>query len=102
MKVVARRQIESSHPIVAVLSRKISGSIDGEAIQKDITGARGIPLIKSEEMIGITPHEQSGLNAPITVAIRIDNSGFLFRAFLICFDIPERLTATAKGMVIRK
>ena len=42
--------------------------MDGEAIQNDITGARGTPLINRDAMTGITPQEQKGLKAPTTVA----------------------------------
>jgi hypothetical protein len=42
--------------------------MEGEAIQKDITGASGTPLISSDAITGMTPHEQKGLKAPRTVA----------------------------------
>ena len=42
--------------------------MEGDAIQNDITGARGTPLISREAMTGITPQEQKGLKSPTTVA----------------------------------
>lgn len=97
-----RRQIESFQPIVAVLNRKISGSMEGEAIQNDITGASGTPPIKSEEMTGITPQEHKGLSAPSIVAKKMDKIGFLFSVFLMILETPRRLTLTARGIDIRK
>ncbi len=45
--------------------------MDGEAIQRDITGARGTPLISRLAITGMTAHEQKGLNAPTTVASKM-------------------------------
>ena len=101
-KVALNRQIASSHPITETLKKKISGSIDGEASQKDITGASGTPPISSEAITGITPHEQNGLKAPIMVANTMAVTGFLFSALLIYFEAPETLTKTATGMVITR
>jgi hypothetical protein len=98
-KVDASLHTASFHPKTELLRKKISGSIDGDAIQKDITGASGTPPIKSELITGITPHEQNGLNAPTIVASNTDSSGFLPKAFLINFEAPERFTATASGIV---
>ncbi|MEZ4644480.1 MAG: hypothetical protein R3E31_17400 [Chloroflexota bacterium] len=42
--------------------------IEGDAIQKAITGARGTPPMSSEATTGMTLHEQNGLNAPTAVA----------------------------------
>ena len=67
-KVESRRHRASFQPRAATLRKKISGSIDGEAIQNDITGANGTPLKSSAAITGITPHEQKGLNAPTAVA----------------------------------
>ena len=86
--VAANLHIDNSHPIVAVLKKNISGSIEGEAIQNDITGANGTPPINKDVIIGITPHEQNGLKAPTIVARRIETIGFLLNIFLICFAAP--------------
>jgi hypothetical protein len=80
--------------MVAVLRKNISGSMDGDPIQKDITGANGTPPINKDAITGITPHEQNGLKAPTTVANNIDTIGFLLNALLMCFD--------AIGIVITK
>ena len=100
MKVATSLQTESFHPIVATLKKKISGSIEGEAIQKDITGAKGTPPISRLAIRGITPQEQNGLNAPTNVANSIDRNTFLFNAFEMYFDTPDTLTITDIGIVI--
>lgn len=99
-KVATSLQTDNFHPIVAVLKKKISGSIEGDAIQNDITGAKGTPPINNEAITGITPQEQNGLNAPTTVAKTIETIGFLVNAFLMNFDAPDNCTATAIGIVI--
>ena len=68
-KVAASRQRASSQPMEPTLSTKISGSMEGEASQKDITGARGTPLTSRAVMMGMTPQEQKGLRAPTKVAM---------------------------------
>jgi len=45
--------------------------MEGDAIQNDITGANGTPLISSAAMTGMTPQEQKGLKAPTAVASRM-------------------------------
>jgi hypothetical protein len=50
--------------------------MDGDAIQKDMTGAMGTPPINKAAITGITPQEQNGLMAPKAVARIIDTSGF--------------------------
>ena len=60
------------HPILATLKKNISGSIDGDANQNDITGARGTPDISIDAITGITEQEQNGANAPIIVASVIE------------------------------
>jgi hypothetical protein len=45
MKVVDNLQTDNFQPKLAVPKKNISGSIEGEAIQKDITGAIGTPPI---------------------------------------------------------
>ena len=84
--VAANLHIDNSHPIVPVLKKNISGSIEGDAIQKDITGAKGTPPSNKEAIIGITPQEQNGLIAPTIVAKRIETTGFLLITLLIIFD----------------
>ena len=88
MKVVANLQTDNFQPKVAVLKKNISGSIEGEAIQKDITGAIGTPPISKEVMIGITPHDQNGLKAPTIVARRMETNGLLLNIFFIDFAAP--------------
>ena len=88
---------------MAVLLRKnISGSIDGDAIQKDMTGARGTPPINKEAITGITPQEQNGLMPPNKVARSIDTSRFLLNTLLISFETLLSFTATASGIVTRR
>ena len=77
-------------PSFAALRKKISGSIEGEASQKDITGANGTPPIRSDVITGITPQEQNGLNAPTIVASRIAISGFAENALLMKREAPDR------------
>ncbi len=84
------------------LRKKISGSIEGEASQKDITGAKGTPPISKAAITGITPQEQKGLNAPTMVAKNIDITGFFVKAILIYLAAPDNFTATAKGIVTIK
>ena len=88
-RVAARRQTASSQQIMPTLRKKISGSIEGDAIQKDITGASGTPLISSEAITGMTPHEQKGLKAPTRVANKIAVSGRASNARLIYLDAPD-------------
>src|SRR5512138_2831956 len=101
-KVAASRQTDNSQPIDAVLRKNISGSIEGEAIQNDITGARGTPPISRDEITGITPQEQNGLREPTSVASTIETSGFLLRALWISFAAPVCFTTTASGIVTRR
>lgn len=99
-KVAASLQIDKFQPMAAVLKKKISGSIEGEAIQKDMTGARGTPPINKEAITGITPHEQNGLNAPTKVAKNTETKGFLFSAFLMYLDASDIWASTANGIVM--
>jgi hypothetical protein len=69
--------------MVATLRKKISGSIEGEAIQKDITGASGTPPISKAAMTGTTPQEQKGLKAPTAVARMMAMMGLARRALLM-------------------
>jgi hypothetical protein len=85
-----------------LLRKNISGSIDGDAIQNDITGATGTPPVRSDVITGITPHEQKGLNAPTHVARKMVRTGFPENARFIFFDNPERLIITARGIVTRR
>ena len=100
MNVAASLQTDSFHPMEAALRKNISGSIDGDAIQKDITGASGTPPIMSDAITGITPHEQNGENAPRAVARNIETTGFLLNTLFMCFDISDNLTNTAMGIVM--
>ncbi len=76
-------QMARSKPSCDTLRKNISGSIEGDASQKDITGAMGTPLISRAEIIGITPHEQNGLIAPTSVASKMAISGLALNAFPI-------------------
>jgi hypothetical protein len=76
--------------------------MEGEANQKDITGARGTPPMSSAATTGMTEHEQSGLKAPTRVASIIAITGRAVNARLIYFEAPDIFTATAMGMVINK
>ena len=51
----------NSQPIIPALKKNISGSIEGEAIQKAITGANGTPPMSSAATTGMTPQEQNGV-----------------------------------------
>jgi hypothetical protein len=62
--------------------------MEGEAIQKDITGARGTPPIKRAAITGITPQEQKGLKAPTAVARMMAVTGPRSKAFFIYLDAP--------------
>jgi hypothetical protein len=75
MSVAASRHTANSQPMVLTLKKKASGSIEGEAIQKDITGASGTPLMSKAAITGMTPQEQKGLKAPTAVARKIATSG---------------------------
>jgi hypothetical protein len=76
--------------------------MEGEASQKDMTGARGTPPASNDQIIGITPQEQKGLKAPTMIATNIETTGRPLNACPIFFDAPETCTATANGMVIIK
>ncbi len=70
--VATSRQTDKLNPTDETLSIKISGSMDGDAIQNDMTGAKGTPPISMEATTGITPHEQNGLTAPTIVANKME------------------------------
>jgi hypothetical protein len=99
MKVEASLHTARLIPSTELLKKKISGSIDGDAIQKDITGARGTPPIRSELMTGITPQEQKGLKAPMHVARKTETRGFFPNALVMYLDAPERFIITESGIV---
>ncbi len=101
-KVDSSLHTANSQPIVETLRKKISGSMDGEASQKDITGAIGTPLISKADMIGITPQEQKGLKAPTSVAAKIAMTGLPVRALFMYLDAPDSFTPTAMGIVMSK
>jgi hypothetical protein len=90
------------HPNTELLRKNISGSIDGDAIQNDITGAIGTPPNKRELITGMTPQEQKGLNAPIVVARKIDSKGFLPKACSMYLEAPDKFTMTASGIVMSR
>ena len=96
------RHTAKFHPMVPTLKKKISGSIEGDAIQKDMTGAKGTPLISSAAMTGITPQEQKGLNAPTMVARRMAVIGLASKARFIYLEAPDIFTATARGIVTNR
>ena len=101
-KVEASLQMDNFQPSTAVLKKKISGSMEGDATQKDMTGANGTPPINKEAITGITPHEQNGLNAPTKVAKKTETKGFLFNTFLIYLEASVNRASTANGIVMTK
>jgi hypothetical protein len=94
MRVIAR-----FHPNTDALRKKISGSIVGEAIQNDITGASGIPAMSIELMTGMTEHEQNGPNAPAAVARSTATTGRALNAPRSLSPNPDRRRMTANGML---
>jgi hypothetical protein len=88
--------------MVATLRKKISGSIDGEAIQKDMTGARGTPLMSRAATTGTTLQEQKGLKAPTDVARMMAKMGPAWKARFMYLAAPDIRTTTASGMVTSK
>ena len=97
-----RRHTAKFHPMVPTLKKKISRSMEGEAIQKDMTGAKGTPLINRAAMTGITPQEQKGLKAPTTVARKMAAIGPASKARFTYLEAPDIFTATAKGIVTNR
>lgn len=102
ISVPAKRHMAKSKPMVPTLKKKISGSIEGDAIQNAITGGRGTPPISNAAITGITPHEQKGLKAPTRVASKIAVIGPASKARFMYFEAPDIFTATAIGMVITR
>jgi hypothetical protein len=92
----------SVYPTLPALNRSISGSIEGEASQNDMTGASGTPDVSRAAITGITPHEQNGLTAPISVASNTATTGFAPSLVRMAVDAPERLRATDSGTEITK
>jgi hypothetical protein len=99
IKVAAIRQAANSHPRELTVRKNISGSIEGDANQKDITGARGTPPMRRAAITGTTEHEHSGLKAPTRVAKRMATIGRAVKARSIYLEAPDILTATAMGIV---
>jgi len=81
---------------------KISGSIVGEAIQNDITGASGTPLASSPAMTGMTVQEQKGLKAPTAVASSTESPGREAKALRMASFISSMLIMTLRNMLNRK
>ena len=102
IRVPIRRQTAKFQPIVPTLRKNISGSMEGDAIQKDMTGAKGTPPISRAAITGITPHEQNGENAPTIVARKMAVTGPASKARLMYFEAPDMFTATAIGIVITR
>jgi hypothetical protein len=100
--VAASLQTASGQPMLPALRNSISGSIDGEASQNDMTGARGTPDVSKAAITGMTPQEQSGLTAPISVASMTAIIGFFPRRLLIASEAPDRFSATASGTEIAR
>jgi hypothetical protein len=76
--------------------------MEGEANQKDITGARGTPPMSSAATTGITEQEHKGLKAPTKVARIIAMTGRAVKARVMYLEAPDIFTATAMGMVMSK
>jgi len=74
--------------------------MEGEASQKDITGARGTPPINKAATTGMTDAEHNGLNAPKKVDRKIAMIGRALNERLMYLDIPDIFTPTAMGIVI--
>jgi hypothetical protein len=91
-RVAAKRHIANSHPKVLTVRRKISGSMDGDANQNVITGARGTPPISSAAITGITEQEHNGLNAPTNVARKMAVIGRAVKARLMYLEAPDIFT----------
>lgn len=74
----------------------ISGSITGEAIQNAITGASGTPAANSDEIRGITPHEQNGDKAQNMEAVNMHLMGWPEKTCATILSAPLALTDAAK------
>ena len=84
------------------VSVKISGSIVGDAIQNDMTGASGTPLIKRPAMIGMTVQEQNGLKAPTAVARSTEKASRPANALRIASLRSIILIRTLRNMLSKK
>lgn len=73
------RAVDNGTPICDALSAKISGSMDGDAIQNAITADSGTPLTSNRRISGITMNEQKGLNAPTAAAATTPTQPLLSR-----------------------
>ena len=82
-------------PNTAVINRNICGSIRGDEIQNAITGANGTPAANRPAMIGTTPQEQNGENAPKMEARKIAVMGRLLNTRAICWSRPVALVQAA-------
>jgi hypothetical protein len=94
------RAIARGQPIVDTDRKNISGSIEGDASQNDMTGAMGTPADSSEKITGTTEHEHSGLKAPNSVAAMTAATG---RIDMTRLSLPASgliLIAAARGMLI--
>jgi hypothetical protein len=100
-KVATSLAIARFQPINPTLNVNISGSIEGEAIQKDMIGARGTPLKSKPAMIGTTVQEQNGLNAPTRVATRIATPTLAENACLITLSSFRTRMNTLRIILIR-
>ena len=85
-----------------MVSVNISGSIVGDAIQNDMTGASGTPLIKRPAMTGMTVQEQNGLKAPAAVAIRTAKPSRPANALRIASFRSSILIMTLRNMLSKK
>jgi hypothetical protein len=74
----------------------------GDAIQNDMTGASGTPLISSPAMIGITVQEQNGLKAPTAVAKRTASPSRPANAFRMASVRSNILIVTLRNMLSKK
>ena len=99
INVADSRHTAKSHPRELTVRKNISGSIEGEANQKDITGASGTPPINKDAITGITVHEHNGLNAPTRVDSITAKIGRAVSTLVICLDAPDIFTATEIGIV---
>ena len=82
-------------PRLPAITKNCVGSINGEAIQKAMTGASGTPAAKRPAMSGITPHEQKGVRPPTTAAMGITQPSRPSKARATIASVPLALAAAA-------
>jgi hypothetical protein len=89
-------------PKVAVENKKISGSMDGLASQKAMTGAKGTPEAIRAAITGMMEQEQNGAKAPMAVAINMATNQCLLKIFFIFLSALKCLIMTEIGIVTKR